>query len=138
MSAHCHGVRGATTVTENSAAAILAATRELLQAIIAANDMREPEIASIIFTATPDLDAVYPALAARELGWTRTALMCMQEMAVAGSLPRCIRVLIHWNTDRSLDELRHTYLREARCLRPDLADPKLSSLPLSPDTDRVA
>jgi len=121
MATSCRGLRGATTVPENSAAAILEATRELLQAIVAANGIDEPEIASVIFTATPDVDAAYPAAAARRLGWTRTALMCVQEMAVPGSLPRCIRVLIHWNTDRSLDELRHIYLREARSLRLDLA-----------------
>jgi len=121
MAISCRGVRGATTVTENSAEAILEATRELLQAIVAANSIDEPDIASVILTATPDLDAVYPAVAARQLGWTRTALMCVQEMAVPGILPRCVRVLIHWNTDRSLDELRHVYLREARSLRPDLA-----------------
>ena len=117
----CRGVRGATTVTENSTEAILEATRELLQAIVAANSIDEPDVASVILTATPDLDAVYPAVAARQLGWTRTALMCVQEMAVPGSLPCCVRVLIHWNTDRSLDELRHVYLREAHSLRPDLA-----------------
>ncbi len=105
------------------AEAILEATRELLQAIVAANSIDEPDIASVILTATPDLDAVYPAMAARQLGWTRTALMCVQEMAVPGSLPRCVRVLIHWNTDRSLDDLRHIYLREAHSLRPDLAVP---------------
>jgi len=123
MAISCRGLRGATTVTENSAAAILDATRELLQAIVAANGINEPEIASVIFSATADLDAAYPAAAARQLGWTRAALMCVQEMAVSGSLSRCIRVLIHWNTDRSLDELRHIYLREARSLRPDLAVP---------------
>jgi len=123
MAVSCRGLRGATTVAENSAAAILEATRELLQAIVAANGIDEPEIGSVIFTATPDLDAASPAGAARQLGWTRTALMCVQEMVVPGSLPRCIRVLIHWNTDRSLDELCHIYLREARSLRPDLAVP---------------
>jgi chorismate mutase len=123
MAVSCHGLRGATTITENSATAILEAARELLQAIVAANGIEESEIASVIFTVTPDLDAAYPAAAARQLGWTRTALMCVQEMAVLGSLSRCIRVLIHWNTDRSPDELRHVYLHEARSLRPDLADP---------------
>jgi chorismate mutase len=121
MTTSCRGVRGATTVTENSAEAILEATRELLQAIVSANSIDEPDVASVILTATPDLDAVYPAVAARQLGWTRTALMCVQEMAVPGSLPLCVRVLIHWNTDRSLGELRHVYLREAHSLRPDLA-----------------
>jgi chorismate mutase len=88
-----------------------------------ANCIAEPDLVSVIFTATPDLDAAYPAAAARQLGWTGAALMCVQEMAVPGSLPRCIRVLIHWNTERSLGELRHIYLREARSLRPDLAGP---------------
>ena len=117
----CRGLRGATTVQENDAEKMLDATAELLQALIAANDLREEEIASVFFTATPDLDAVCPAAAARRLGWTRTALICVQEMAVPGSLPRCIRVLIHWNTERSIDELHHVYLRGARALRPDWA-----------------
>ena len=83
--------------------------------------MQEKDVASVLFTATPDLDAVYPAVAARQLGWTHTALMCVQEMAVPGSLPRCIRVLVHWNTERAIDEIQHVYLHEARRLRPDLA-----------------
>lgn len=106
---------------ENEAGAILSATAELLREIVAANDMDEQDIASVLFTVTPDLDAVYPAVAARHMGWTRTALLCLPEMPVPGSLPRCIRVLIHWNTERSIDEIRHVYLREARRLRPDLA-----------------
>lgn len=115
----CRGLRGATTVEENDAASMLAATAELLQALIEANGLREEDVASVFFTTTPDLDAVYPAAAARQLGWTRSALLCMQEMIVPGSLPRCIRVLIHWNTERSIDDLHHVYLREARRLRPD-------------------
>jgi chorismate mutase len=121
MTLCCRGVRGAITVGENSTQAILSATEELLRAIIAANQMREQDVASVFFTVTPDLDAICPAVAARQLGWTRIALLCLQEMAVPGSLPRCIRVLIHWNTGRSIDEIRHVYLREARSLRPDLA-----------------
>jgi len=118
----CRGLRGATTVQENEREAILSATVELLQALIAANDLDEADVASVLFTATPDLDAAYPAVAARQLGWTRTALLCVQEMAVPGSLPRCIRALIHWNTERAIDDLNHVYLREARKLRPDLAE----------------
>ena len=118
----CRGLRGATTVKENDVKEILAATTELLQTLIEANGLREEEIASVTFSATPDLDAIGPAAAARQLGWTRTALLCVQEMAVPGSLPRCIRVLIHWNTERSIDELRHIYLRKARKLRPDWAE----------------
>ena len=116
----CRGVRGAITVDKNDENAILAATEELLQAIVAANEMRERDVASVFFTVTPDLNAVCPAVAARRMGWTRTALLCLQEMAVPGSLPRCIRVLIHWNTERAIDEVHHVYLREARRLRPDL------------------
>ena len=117
----CRGLRGATTVEKNDAEAMLEATTELLQALIEANGLREEDIASVFFTTTPDLNAVYPAAAARRLGWTRTALLCVQEMAVPGSLPRSIRALIHWNTERSIDELHHIYLREASALRPDWA-----------------
>ena len=115
------GIRGATTVVENDADMILAATRELLQAIIAANGVQEKDVASVLFTVTTDLDAVYPAVAARQLGWTHTALMCAQEMDVRGSLPRCIRVLVHWNTEREIDEIQHVYLHDACRLRPDWA-----------------
>ena len=119
----CRGLRGATTVPKNEADAILQATTELLGALVDANDLQEADVASVVFTATPDLDAAYPAVAARRLGWTETALLCVQEMAVRGSLPRCIRVLIHWNTDRAQDQLQHVYLREAKKLRPDWAGP---------------
>jgi chorismate mutase len=115
----CRGLRGATTVEKNDAEQMLEATTELLLSLIEANGLREEDVASVTFSSTPDLDAICPAVAARQLGWTRTALLCVQEMAVPGSLPRCIRVLIHWNTERSIDELAHVYLREARTLRPD-------------------
>jgi chorismate mutase len=116
----CRGVRGAITVDENSLEAILAATRTLLETIVAENGMAAAEIAGVTFTATADLDAVYPAVAARALGWVEVPLLCMQEMRVVGSLERCIRVLLHWNTDRTQAEIRHVYLGEARRLRPDL------------------
>jgi chorismate mutase len=122
MERSCRGVRGATTVTENNAEAILAATTELLQAMIEANGIEEEDVASVLFTATPDLDAAYPAVAARQMGWNRAALLCIQEMIVSGSLRHCVRVLIHWNTERRIEELQHIYLREARCLRPDLVE----------------
>lgn len=118
----CRGVRGATTVETNTAEAILAATKELLQAVIAANDIEQEDVASVFFSTTLDLNAAFPAVAARELGWTDIALLNMHEMAVPGSLPRCIRVLIHLNTERSARALRHIYLREARRLRPDLVE----------------
>ena len=120
----CSGVRGGTTVAGNSRVAILAATRELLTEIVKVNRIAPEDVASVIFTATPDLDTAYPALAARELGWTQTPLLCMQEMQVEDSLRRCIRVLIHWNTEHAPDEVHHVYLRGAQALRPDLIGEK--------------
>ena len=115
------GIRGATTADANTCEAILDATRELLTAIVRANDLRVPEIASVLFTMTFDLNAVFPARAARDLGWTNVALLDAQAPKVDGDLPRCIRVLIHWNTERAATEIRHVYLREAQKLRPDHA-----------------
>jgi chorismate mutase len=118
----CRGIRGAISVEINDAGAIVAATRELLERIVAANDVSVKEIASVIFVITPDLNAAYPARAAREMGWLNTPLLCMQDLAVEGSPPRCIRVLLHWNTDRSPERIRHVYLGRARALRPDLLE----------------
>ncbi|NOK85722.1 MAG: chorismate mutase [Chloroflexi bacterium AL-W] len=116
---YVRGVRGAITVTADEEHIILEATQALLQAMINANDINEDEVASVFFTATPDLTAVYPARAARILGWTQTALMGMQEMAVRGGLPHCIRILIHWNTAKAPQEIEHIYLNDAVSLRPD-------------------
>jgi chorismate mutase len=116
----CRGIRGAISVEDNATAAIAAATRRLLERIVAANNLAVEDVASVIFTATPDLDAAYPARAMREMGWVNVPLLCMQEMAVADSLPRCIRVLVHWNTGLPPDQIRHIYLGQARALRPDL------------------
>jgi chorismate mutase len=118
----CRGVRGATTVTENSATAILEATQDLLETIIRLNDMDPDDVASAYFTTTTDLDATYPALAARQLGWYDVALLCGHEMNVPESLPLCIRILIHWNTTRQPREIVHVYLRDAKSLRPDRKD----------------
>ena len=115
----CRGIRGATTVEENTTEAILSATRELLYIIIRANGIDVFDVASAIFTTTRDLDATYPALAARQLGWYDAALLCGHEMEVPGGLERCIRILIHWNTTRSPDDIIHVYLRGAKNLRPD-------------------
>lgn len=116
------GVRGATVAAENSKAAILEATRELLQAILQANPSMQPEeIASAIFTVTDDLDATYPALAARLAGWMDVPLLCGREIPVPGGLGRCIRILLHWNTPLPQSAIRHVYLHEAEKLRPDLA-----------------
>ena len=120
----CRGIRGATSVDGNRADAILAAARQLLEQIVAANDLQIDDLISVTFTATSDLDAAYPGQAAREMGWLNIPLLCMQEMAVAGSLPRCIRVLVLWNTDRRPSEIRHVYLGRARALRPDLVEEK--------------
>lgn len=114
------GVRGATTVDCNSRRAIMEGTLELLQAMIDSNSIIEDEVASILFTATPGLDAAYPAAAARELGWTRAALMGFQEAQVTGGLQQCVRVLIHWNTDKPMAEIQHVFLHGAVALRPDL------------------
>ena len=117
------GIRGATSVTENTREAILDATAELLDAIVKANDIQREHIASAFFTTTPDLNAEYPAVAARDAGWVDVPLLCGHEMSVPGGLPRCLRLLMHVNTDRSLSEIHHIYLREAVRLRPDLAGP---------------
>jgi len=115
------GIRGATTVESNTRDAILQAARELLQAIEDANGFERDHVASILFSTTADLNAEFPAVAARELGWTSTALECVHEMNVPGSLPMCLRILMHVNTERTPHEIQHIYLRGARALRPDLA-----------------
>jgi chorismate mutase len=117
----CRGIRGATTVPENNRIAILEATHELLVKMIESNHIKPEDVASAIFTTTPDLNAEFPAVAARELGWIDTALLCGHEINVPGSLPRCIRVLIHWNTTRHANEIVHVYLRDAQSLRPEHA-----------------
>jgi len=116
----CRGIRGAITVEENTAEAILAATRELLERIVEANGVRPENVAAVIFTATSDLNAAFPAKAVRQMGWTHVPLLDAQEIPVPGSLPRCIRVLILWNTDLPQEAIKHIYLREAQKLRPDL------------------
>ncbi len=113
------GVRGATMVKENTREAILAATREVLLKLVEANGMQVDDIASVFFSTTRDLNADYPAIAARQLGWTDTALMCAHEMDVPHGLPRIVRVLVHWNTTRRADEIVHVYINGAEALRPD-------------------
>jgi chorismate mutase len=115
------GIRGATVTTEDQPEAIRQATRELLQAILERNPaLLLEDLASVLFTVTPDLTSVYPAQAARQMGWQHVPLMCAQEIPVPGSLPHCIRVLLHWNTDVPQSAIQHVYLGEARRLRPDL------------------
>ncbi len=117
----CRGVRGATTVEANTRDEILKATRQLLALMIRLNGIEAADVASAIFTTTPDLDAEFPALAARQLGWLDVALMCGHEMNVPGALPRCIRILVHWNTDLPAHAIRHVYIKGATALRPDLS-----------------
>lgn len=117
----CRGIRGATTADADTPAAILEAAQELLEALIQANAIAEADVASVIFTTTPDLTAAYPAAAARRIGWETAALLGAQEIAPPGSPERCIRVLIHWNTAQPAAAIRHVYLREAARLRPDRA-----------------
>ncbi len=115
------GIRGATTVNTNQASEILATTFELRKAILSANPTLKPaDLSCAWFTLTQDLDAVYPAQAARELGWLTVPLMCASEIAVPGGLPHCICVLLQWNTDLPQSAIRHVYLRDALDLRPDL------------------
>lgn len=115
-------LRGAITVPGNDRDEIVSATGELLEAMISRNAVDGDDLVSMIFTATPDLDAEFPAIAARRLGLAHVPLLCSVELDVVGAMPRCVRVLMHLYTDRSADELQHVYLREARELRADLAD----------------
>lgn len=115
------GIRGATTVTADEPDLILQATRELLEEILAENEGMQPEdVASAIFTVTDDLISTFPAQGARQMGWGLVPMLCAREIPVPNSLPRVIRVLVHWNTNVSQDEITHVYLREAVKLRPDL------------------
>ena len=116
------GIRGAITVEANTREAILQATRELLAAMLKANEIDVDDVASAFFTTTLDLNAEFPALAAREMGWSHVALLCGHEMNVPGSLPMCLRILLLVNTGRPPADIRHVYLREARVLRPDFGD----------------
>lgn len=115
------GIRGATTVLADQPDLILQATRELLEAILDANFKMEPaDVASAIFTVTDDLCSTFPAQAARQMGWEMVPMLCAREIPVPESLPRVIRVLVHWNTDIPQPEIKHVYLRDAVKLRPDL------------------
>lgn len=115
----CRGVRGAITCEANTREAILEATRELLMMMIKLNGIRPEDVASAIFTTTRDLNAEYPAVAARQLGWHDAALLCAHEMDVPNGLAQCIRILLMWNTTKRPNEIHHPYLKNARNLRPD-------------------
>ena len=118
---YCRGVRGATVADDNTASSILAATRALLERLVEANGIDPADMASVFFTTSADLTAAFPAQAARDMGWMDVALMCAQEVDMPNDLPRCIRVLIHWNTDRGNSQIKHVYLGDAKVLRPDRA-----------------
>lgn len=115
------GIRGATSASVNTREAILEATRELLQELLRANGITTfEEIASVFFTTTPDLNATFPAEAARELGMKFVPLICASEIDVPGRLPLCVRIMVQWNTEKTQKEMVHVYLREAKSLRPDV------------------
>ena len=116
------GIRGATTARENTRESIIEATRELLQKIAEDNHCLVEDIVSIFFSVTPDLDAYFPASAARDLGWTYVPLFCTTEINVPGAVPRCIRVMAHVNTTKNQRDIKHIYLKEAAQLRPDLLE----------------
>jgi chorismate mutase len=118
------GIRGATTAAQNDAAAIVEATAELLGELVALNEIDAEEIAFAYFTTTRDLDAEFPALAARQLGWLDVPLLCGHDMDVQQPNPRgvphCIRIALLYNTDRAQSEMRHSYLRGAEAIKQDL------------------
>jgi len=111
------GIRGATTVKNNTRKEILAATKELLTRLLAENKIKVAEIASAIFSVTRELNAEFPAQGARELGWNNTPLLCTYEIDVPGSLRKCVRVLVHVNTAKKQAQIKHLYLKEAKDLR---------------------
>ena len=117
----CRGVRGATTADSNSSDDILEATTQLLALMIRKNNIESKDVASAIFTTTSDLDAAFPAVAARQLGWLDVPLLCTHEIDVPDSLRRCVRILIHWNTDRDQTDIEHVYIKDAVSLRPELS-----------------
>lgn len=126
----CRGIRGAITVEANVAEELLEATTELLTAVIHLNGIAPEDVASAVFTTTPDLTATFPAIAARDLGWTEVPLLCAHEMDVPGALGKVVRVLLHVNTERTAAEVRHVYLKGARALRPEwgLPDDEIDAL----------
>ena len=117
-----YALRGATTAAADEPGAIAAATAELLETMMERNGVQREDLVSLVFTATPDLTAAFPAAAARDLGLGDVPLLCAQEIAVPGAVPRCIRVLMHLYTRRDYASLRHVYLGEARSLREDLPE----------------
>lgn len=115
------GIRGATTVTADMPPQILEATRELLEEILRSNEIDDfDDMVSAVFTTTHDLSSTFPAEAAREIGMSQVPLLCAQEIPVPGSMNKCVRILLHLNTDKAQSEIVHVYLRDAKRLRPDM------------------
>src|ERR671933_2142236 len=117
---HIRAIRGATTADSDDPEVIRAATRELLAEMTARNGLRSSDVISAVFTVTSDLTSEFPARAARELGWLDVPLLCTMEIPIPGALSRCIRVLLHIESERSRASIEHVYLHGARMLRPDL------------------
>jgi chorismate mutase len=113
------GVRGASTVSQNTKEDIVQETKGLLASMVSDNGINAEDIASILFTLTPDLNAEFPAVAAREMGFSDVPLICAAEIPVSGSLASCVRILIHWNTDKPATDIQHIYIKGAATLRPD-------------------
>jgi chorismate mutase len=113
-------IRGATQVDADDRDLILAAVGELIEAVMSRNELSRDDLISIVFTATPDLRAEFPAYAARQAGITDVPLLCATELDIAGALPRTIRLLAHVESEQARSQLRHVYLRGARALRTDL------------------
>src|SRR3984885_345700 len=116
------GVRGATTVDVDTAAQVTERSQELILRLMERNDLTEEDFVSVLFTATADVTSIFPATAIREIGFGAVPLLCAAEIAVPGSMPLCIRVLLHVSTTRSREEIHHVYLHGAQVLRDDLPD----------------
>jgi chorismate mutase len=117
----CRGIRGAITVNKNDAESIKMASIRLLKEMIEENNIIENDIVSIFFSVTEDLNATFPAKAAREMGLNHTPLLCFHEIRVPDGLEKCIRILMHVNSNLSIQDIRHSYLEKAASLRPDIA-----------------
>ena len=117
MTLVCRGIRGATTAEDNTSEAIISATREMFESLVESNAIEPDDVAALFLTTTPDLNAEFPAVAVRQMGWTQAPMLCGHEMAVPGGLPMCIRVLVMVNTTKGLEEIVHVYLRGAVHLR---------------------
>jgi len=115
------GIRGAIQVDQDNKESILRSTAELLEKMIKINEVDTQEIVSIFFTSTDDLNAEYPAYAAREMGLTEVPLLCSRELNISKAMARLIRILIHVNTNKTQNEIRHLYLGATKSLRPDLS-----------------